>query len=188
MSAALDFLEEHPANMIVLATRRHEGWADRFRRRVAEPLARESKLMTLFVRDGTRGFVDPASGRLSLNTILVPVDRRPEPQPAIDAAGRFLDMLGLKGVACKTVHAGSSGKPPRLKLKWPAGREADWEALAVEGPPVEGILKTAEKVRADLVVMATDGHQGFMDALRGSVTEQVLRAAPCPLLAVPAGS
>jgi nucleotide-binding universal stress UspA family protein len=33
--------------------------------------------------------------------------------------------------------------------------------------------------------MATQGHHGVLDALRGSVTERVLRRAPCPLLAVP---
>ena len=39
---------------------------------------------------------------------------------------------------------------------------------------------------ADLIVMATEGHQGFLDAIRGSTTERVLRQAPCPVLAVPA--
>jgi nucleotide-binding universal stress UspA family protein len=36
------------------------------------------------------------------------------------------------------------------------------------------------------MMMATAGHEGILDALRGSVTQQVLRQAPCPLLAVPA--
>jgi nucleotide-binding universal stress UspA family protein len=35
--------------------------------------------------------------------------------------------------------------------------------------------------------MATHGHHGFLDALRGSTTERVLHDATCPLLAVPAG-
>ncbi|HEX2928596.1 MAG TPA: universal stress protein [Candidatus Binatia bacterium] len=34
--------------------------------------------------------------------------------------------------------------------------------------------------------MATEGRHGFVDAVRGSVTEQVVRGAPCPVLAVPA--
>jgi nucleotide-binding universal stress UspA family protein len=34
--------------------------------------------------------------------------------------------------------------------------------------------------------MATEGRQGFVDAVRGSVTERVVRGAPCPVLAVPA--
>ena len=34
--------------------------------------------------------------------------------------------------------------------------------------------------------MATEGEQGIIDAMRGSVTERVVRDAPCPVLAVPA--
>jgi nucleotide-binding universal stress UspA family protein len=33
--------------------------------------------------------------------------------------------------------------------------------------------------------MATAGHQGLFDDLRGSTTERVLRDAPCPVLAIP---
>ncbi|HEY3719491.1 MAG TPA: universal stress protein, partial [Roseiarcus sp.] len=40
---------------------------------------------------------------------------------------------------------------------------------------------------ADLIVMPTAGHVGYLDALRGSTTERVLRQAPCPVLAMPAG-
>jgi nucleotide-binding universal stress UspA family protein len=35
--------------------------------------------------------------------------------------------------------------------------------------------------------MATTGHQGVLDIVLGSNTEQVLRASPCPLLSIPAG-
>jgi nucleotide-binding universal stress UspA family protein len=49
------------------------------------------------------------------------------------------------------------------------------------------ILRAAEEVQASLIVMTTEGRHGILDALRGSVTRQVLRAAPCPVLAVPLG-
>jgi nucleotide-binding universal stress UspA family protein len=51
---------------------------------------------------------------------------------------------------------------------------------------VDQILTTSEDHDADLIVMPTQGRDGFLDALRGSTTEQVLRAARCPVLAVPA--
>ena len=51
---------------------------------------------------------------------------------------------------------------------------------------METIVQVAEEVAADLVVMATAGHEGFLDALRGSTTEQVLRQAKRAMLAVPA--
>ena len=57
-----------------------------------------------------------------------------------------------------------------------------------EGEPVAEILAAAELVGADLIVMPTAGRAGVFEVLRGSTTEQVLRQAPCPLLAVPASS
>ena len=50
---------------------------------------------------------------------------------------------------------------------------------------VETILAAADEIGADLIVMGTQGSQGFLDALRGSTTEQVLRRSLSPLLAVP---
>jgi len=38
---------------------------------------------------------------------------------------------------------------------------------------------------ADLIVMGTDGRRGFKRLLLGSVTEAILREAPCPVLTVP---
>jgi hypothetical protein len=35
-------------------------------------------------------------------------------------------------------------------------------------------------------VMATLGHHGFLDALRGSTTERIVRNSTCPVLAIPA--
>jgi nucleotide-binding universal stress UspA family protein len=54
-----------------------------------------------------------------------------------------------------------------------------------EGPVVETIISVAEEIDANIIVMPTAGHHGLLDDLRGSVTERVLREAPCPVLAVP---
>jgi nucleotide-binding universal stress UspA family protein len=56
------------------------------------------------------------------------------------------------------------------------------------GDPVESILKEAADWSPQLIVMATEGHRDFLDALRGSTTERVLRAVRCAVLAVPATS
>ena len=53
---------------------------------------------------------------------------------------------------------------------------------------VLGIVDAALDANADLIVMSTDGRNGFLQALRGSHTERVLREVPLPLLAVPEGS
>ena len=63
-----------------------------------------------------------------------------------------------------------------------------WNRVAREGNPAEVILRTAGETAADLIIMTTDGPDGFLDALRGTTSELVLRQAPCPVANLPAGS
>ena len=56
-----------------------------------------------------------------------------------------------------------------------------------EGDPSSAILETARSTRADLIVMGTHGLRGFDRWILGSVTQRVLRKAPCPVLTVPPG-
>lgn len=46
------------------------------------------------------------------------------------------------------------------------------------------ILDYAAKHEIDLIVMATHGRTGLAHALLGSVTEKVVRKAPCPVLTI----
>jgi hypothetical protein len=78
------------------------------------------------------------------------------------------------------LHVGD-GASPKAR---PAG---GFDRIVRRGPVVETIVDVAGEVAADLIVMATAGHKSFMDALRGSTTEAVLRKARRPLLAVPEG-
>ena len=50
------------------------------------------------------------------------------------------------------------------------------------------IVKYAESVKADMIVMTTHGYRGVKHVLLGSTTEAVLRHAACPVLSVRAGS
>ena len=52
------------------------------------------------------------------------------------------------------------------------------------GDPTSEILRVAREVPADLIVMGTHGRTGMGRLLMGSVTEQVSRQAPCPVLTV----
>ena len=64
----------------------------------------------------------------------------------------------------------------------------EWKKTTRTGEVINGILDTAQKTAANLIVMTTDGRNGFLDALRGSHSERVLRHAHAPVLAVPLGS
>jgi len=58
--------------------------------------------------------------------------------------------------------------------------------LAEFGNPEKGIVALAKTEHADLIVMSTYGRTGFSHIVLGSVTEKVVRHAPCLVLAVPA--
>ena len=57
--------------------------------------------------------------------------------------------------------------------------------VAESGDPQATIIEQALSRKADLIVMGTHGRRGFKRLLLGSVTEAVLREAPCPVLTVP---
>jgi nucleotide-binding universal stress UspA family protein len=72
----------------------------------------------------------------------------------------------------------------------------EFTAAASDGVPIdlrveEGtnvhhqILRAAESIDADLLVLGSHGRSGFERLLLGSVTEKILRKAPCPTLVVP---
>ena len=57
---------------------------------------------------------------------------------------------------------------------------------AVEtGSPAAQIVRYAERLGADLIIMGTHGRTGVSRAILGSVSERVVRTAGCPVLAVP---
>ncbi len=53
-----------------------------------------------------------------------------------------------------------------------------------EGNPAIAILQVAKEAQADLIVMGTYGRRGLSRFLMGSVAEQVVRDASCPVLTV----
>jgi nucleotide-binding universal stress UspA family protein len=139
----------------------------------------------------------------SPNKILVPVDFTASSRTALEYAA----TLGARfGAEVDVLHV---WRPPHVTstkqelladfvqtdeghkmMEWLASFElrSDVEAhgrLApgARGDVPEAIVGTATSGAYDLVVMATHGHHHF---LRESVTENVIRRSPCPVLTVPA--
>lgn len=181
VKAILGWMDDEPVDLIVLATRGKDGMPRWFQPSVAEELARKSKTMTLFVPRGARGLVDAASGRLSLRRILLPVVREPNPAGAVLFATRIALLAGDGDVEINLLHVGAE----RPDLELPQDPAWKWSEQTRSGDVVGAILAAANEAPTDLIAMATAGHQGIFDALRGSTTEQVVRHAPCPVLAVP---
>lgn len=68
------------------------------------------------------------------------------------------------------VSAGAAGGPP------------DVQVHVVHAPPVRALLEAA--AGADVAVVGSRGHGGFSGLLLGSVSEQVVRHAACPVVVV----
>lgn len=58
------------------------------------------------------------------------------------------------------------------------------EHLLAEGDEAAEIVRVAQETACGLIVMATHGRTGLQRLLMGSVAEEVMRRAPCPVLTV----
>ena len=64
--------------------------------------------------------------------------------------------------------------------------EVKVQKVVFQGNPAEGITSYAEENDIDVIVIGTHGYTGWRHLLIGSVTEKVVRSAPCPVLTIPA--
>ena len=60
----------------------------------------------------------------------------------------------------------------------------DVDVVVVAGAPAEEIVAFARRVGCGLLVLGTHGRSRLRHAVFGSVAEQVVRLAPCPVLTV----
>ncbi len=58
------------------------------------------------------------------------------------------------------------------------------ELLVHQGAAPDCILSFAQAQKTDLIVMGTHGRRGYDRLVLGSVTDRVMRRAPCPVLAI----
>jgi len=105
-----------------------------------------------------------------LHVYEVPVYAYPGVPPmVVDFAGR------IRQAAEKRL----SDELTELRKRWP-----DSEGVLCVGVPWQEILKQAERLHSDLIVMGTHGRRGLESALMGSVAEKVVRMCPVPVVTV----
>lgn len=143
-----------------------------------------------------------------LRTILVAIDLGPATAPSMEHASVIAKHYGskLQAVHVMSPLAEALGGPlwpaapelirasheaktmradERQKLFGPAvGRGFETETLIWEGDPAETLLHLAAERDADLVVMGAHGHGGTAFGWLRSTCNKVIRATPCPVLAV----
>jgi len=182
--AAEHFLKEFPTDLVVLAAHTHQGRMHWARNSISQPIAEAAASAALFLPYGSEGFISREDGSPSLRNVLLPIDLAPKPEPALEAARRLTWALQCPEVTFTLLHVGGEGEAPAVPLE--EHDDWTWRKVTREGDVVDTILAVADETAADLIVMATAGRHGFLDALRGSTTERVLRRGARPLLAIPA--
>jgi len=184
VGACLEYLEEHPTDLVVMAAHGKGTGRQWFKRKVAAPLARGAGEPTLFIPYEGKGFLDVATGKVAVRRVLVPVSMDPHPKNAIEMAYRLCKALEQPKGVLTLLHVGDEASAPHIELPPLDGWKV--ERVVRPGEVVGTIVHMADAISSDVLVMATKGRDGFLDALRGTQTEQVVRTVNCPVLAVPA--
>jgi len=179
-----DCVAEEEPDLVVLATEGRNGLARWLRPSTAAVIARRTRAMTLFVPAAGRSIVGAGDGQLALHRILIPVDHEPSARDVLVRATRVAQLMGDRPVEFTLLHVASGSPAAFPALETPEHGAWQWHRETRSGDVAETILAAARDT--DLIAMATEGRHGFIDAMRGSTTEQIVRGAPCPVLAVPA--
>ncbi|MFO0846124.1 MAG: universal stress protein [Gemmataceae bacterium] len=140
---------------------------------------------------------------LPIQTILHATDFSPCSDLALQVAGSLARDYGARLVILHVgspplSHLGGPTPAPPLAEEW--GREDLERQLRQRVVPNLGqgpehrleyaesvsdeILRVADEVRSDLIVLGTHGRKGLSRLLMGSAAEQVLRRARCPVLTI----
>ena len=186
VDAVMRYLNEHPADLIVLATSQRDGKVRWLGKSVAEPVARKAGEMTLLIPGDVEGFVSGRDGSVNLTKILVPVAETPNPQAAINTAALLVRKLNSPQGAFIVMHVGTANTMPACR--YPEIPGWTWDKELRSGEVIGSIVNAAKEHKVGLIVMATDGRNGFLDGIRGSHSERVLRHGAAPLLTVPIAS
>ncbi len=62
--------------------------------------------------------------------------------------------------------------------------DMDIEAIVTQGIPFAEIISVAKEKEIDMIVIGSHGRTGLSHMMLGSVSEKVVRKAPCPVLTV----
>ena len=143
---------------------------------------------------------------MTIATILCPIDLSDFSKPALAHAAAlsrwYQAEVTVLHVFAAVMPPATLGTCPGWMLQVPEARDQITNELqsmlepfttagvalnlhTAEGNPASEIIRHASELHADLVVMGTHGRGGFDRFALGSVTEKVLRKAPCPVLTLP---
>ncbi len=194
---------QHRADLVVVASHGLGGLQHAFAGSTAERVVRGAPCPVLTVRERVLRKEGTIATLFDLKRIVVTTDFSEESKKAfpygLALARKFEASVLLLYVVpahlpAELSHIGIVLEEKRLleeaRERMPRFRQAELDphvhvdTLVLNGGPAHEICRTAEAQAADLIIMSTHGHTGLKHFLLGSVTENVVRHAPCPVLVV----
>lgn len=171
----IDVASTEKANLIIMSTHGHSGMEYLMLGSVTERVLHGAPCPVLVVRDAQ-----------PLGSILVTLDGSELSESALEPALNTARLLGgqvtLLHVVEKRQHGGQE------YLDDIAARFSNTDVVLTtaltHGSPVTQILEYVRSYEIDLIVMSTHGRSGIKRWLHGSVSEKVLREAPCAVMVV----
>ncbi len=175
----IDALRRVTPSLVVTGAHARSAFGNLMRGSVGEAIARGVAVPTLIVPNDGRGFADPATGRLDLRRVLVPARDAATAKVGLRAAQALADLAGGGDLHVVVLHVGGGDHAIVAELRALA------EVVTADGDVVDVICRQAIAMDACVVVMPTHGHDGLLDAVRGSTTERVARRVGRAVLSVP---
>lgn len=197
--------QEIPADLIVMPTHGYTGLKHVLLGSTAERVVQHSPCPVFVVRN-TNG-PSKTRARLSINTVLVPVDFSDCSRNGLQYAIGFANEVGARIILLHATYLGyiysiegtALYDIPALQK---AAREnverqmrklvrtvkfggVKFETAFTDGSPALDICTFAKDHDVDLIITSTHGLTGFTHVLIGSIAEKVVRHAPCSVLVVP---
>jgi nucleotide-binding universal stress UspA family protein len=193
---------DHGIDLITVAMRGRNRLSLTFGSSTAEDIIAESPCAVLAIKPPQRDFVDGLT-ELQLRRVLVATIFRPSSAAATQLATQMANQLGAELHAVYVI----GDYFEQISVMFPEGglaaltrlRSYVQERMAhlsrgggethiVEGRPYQEIVKLADTLQADLIVIGTAVHGSLFGSSQvlGSEIERVIRNAPCPVLCVPA--
>jgi nucleotide-binding universal stress UspA family protein len=134
---------------------------------------------------------------MKLNTILCPVDYSSGSEHAIEIASRIASpaysRVIILTVADPAKEDNESNSMAEVFTKNARAKMVDQiftdkgiavEHLNLRGNPTEVIVSIAATKHADAIVMGTHGRTGWTKVFMGSVAQEVMKKAHCPVITV----
>lgn len=200
-SVILEYANSNDIDLIVMGTHGRRGVGRLLLGSVAEKIVHFAQCPVMTIRESK----EPKPME-KINRILVPIDFSGSARSALTYAKEiassfdaklqilhviddfiqpFFYMEGRTSILDAKEEIDIKAKKVLAKLlKVTSGPDVIADIHVIKGNATRDIVKFAEKNNSELIVIATHGLTGIEHLLMGSVTEKVVRLAPCPVLTI----